>query len=116
MLDGLALLVVEAVEIGKSGGQDGLGDKKRSRNTVSGSRCVRNGHAGAAAATGALVWIVPCQEPCMTEPTSQTPPPPASGAPQPASQEAPPHPAQDPTRKTDATIDPTADDPGNGAD
>jgi len=37
-------------------------------------------------------------------------------APQPAGQEAPPPPAQDPTRKTDNTSDPTADDPGNGAD
>jgi hypothetical protein len=30
--------------------------------------------------------------------------------------EAPPHPALDPTKKTDETSDPTADDPGNGAD
>lgn len=30
--------------------------------------------------------------------------------------EAPPHPALDPNKKTDATTDPTADDPGNGAD
>jgi hypothetical protein len=30
--------------------------------------------------------------------------------------EAPPPPAADPTNKTDATSDPTADDPGNGAD
>lgn len=30
--------------------------------------------------------------------------------------EAPPHPALDPTRKTEETSDPTADDPGNGAD
>jgi len=30
--------------------------------------------------------------------------------------EAPPPPAADPNRKTDATTDPTADDPGNGAD
>ena len=30
--------------------------------------------------------------------------------------EAPPTPAQDPTRKTDETTDPSADDPGNGAD
>lgn len=29
---------------------------------------------------------------------------------------APPHPANDPTKKTNATTDPTADDPGNGAD
>jgi hypothetical protein len=36
--------------------------------------------------------------------------------PRPAGQEAPPHPALDPTKKTDATSDPTADDPGNGAD
>ncbi len=36
--------------------------------------------------------------------------------PHPAGLEAPPHPAQDSTRKTDATSDPTADDPGNGAD
>lgn len=50
----------------------------------------------------------------MTQPKTQTPP--ASGAPQPAGQEAPPHPTQDPTRKTGATVDPTADDLGNGAD
>lgn len=30
--------------------------------------------------------------------------------------EAPPPPALDPNRKTNATTDPTADDPGNGAD
>jgi hypothetical protein len=30
--------------------------------------------------------------------------------------EAPPPPALDPNRKTDATTDPSADDPGNGAD
>jgi hypothetical protein len=36
--------------------------------------------------------------------------------PHPAGQEAPPHPALDPTKKTGATTDPTADDPGNGAD
>ncbi|USQ95328.1 hypothetical protein [Caulobacter sp. RL271] len=30
--------------------------------------------------------------------------------------EAPPPPAADPNKKTDATSDPTADDPGNGAD
>ncbi|MBI1685212.1 hypothetical protein [Caulobacter hibisci] len=36
--------------------------------------------------------------------------------PHPAGQEAPPHPALDPNKKTDATHDPTADDPGNGAD
>lgn len=30
--------------------------------------------------------------------------------------EAPQHPALDPTRKTTETSDPTADDPGNGAD
>lgn len=30
--------------------------------------------------------------------------------------EAPPPPAADPNKKTDATTDPTADDPGNGAD
>ncbi|MDG2528066.1 hypothetical protein [Caulobacter endophyticus] len=30
--------------------------------------------------------------------------------------EAPPPPALDPNRKTDATSDPSADDPGNGAD
>lgn len=30
--------------------------------------------------------------------------------------EAPPPLALDPNRKTDATSDPTADDPGNGAD
>jgi len=30
--------------------------------------------------------------------------------------EAPPPPALDPNKKTDATHDPTADDPGNGAD
>jgi hypothetical protein len=40
----------------------------------------------------------------------------APATPAPAGQEAPPHPAQDPTRKTDATTDPTAEDPGNGAD
>lgn len=52
----------------------------------------------------------------MTLPDPRTPPPPATGAPQPAGQEAPPHPTQDPTRKTNATVDPTADDPGNAAD
>ena len=30
--------------------------------------------------------------------------------------EAPPPPAADPNKKTGATSDPTADDPGNGAD
>jgi hypothetical protein len=30
--------------------------------------------------------------------------------------EAPPPPAADPTRKTQETTDPAADDPGNGAD
>lgn len=30
--------------------------------------------------------------------------------------EAPPPPTLDPNKKTDATSDPTADDPGNGAD
>jgi hypothetical protein len=30
--------------------------------------------------------------------------------------EAPPAPALDPNKKTDATSDPAADDPGNGAD
>jgi hypothetical protein len=40
----------------------------------------------------------------------------APGTPRPAGQEAPPNPALDPTRKTDATTDPTATDPGNGAD
>jgi hypothetical protein len=30
--------------------------------------------------------------------------------------EAPPPLAEDPTRKTEETSDPTADDPGNGAD
>jgi hypothetical protein len=39
-----------------------------------------------------------------------------SPKPQPAGQEAPPPPALDPTRKTEQTSDPTADDPGNGAD
>ncbi|MGH1556662.1 serine hydrolase domain-containing protein [Caulobacter segnis] len=34
----------------------------------------------------------------------------------PAGQEAPPPPALDPNKKTDATHDPTATDPGNGAD
>ncbi|WP_165799214.1 hypothetical protein [Caulobacter zeae] len=33
-----------------------------------------------------------------------------------AALEAPPPPPLDPNRKTDATCDPTADDPGNGAD
>lgn len=36
--------------------------------------------------------------------------------PRPAGQEAPPHPALDPNKKTEATHDPTAGDPGNGAD
>ncbi|WP_158285860.1 MULTISPECIES: hypothetical protein [unclassified Caulobacter] len=35
---------------------------------------------------------------------------------QPGGLEAPPHPALDPNKKTEATHDPTADDPGNGAD
>jgi hypothetical protein len=34
----------------------------------------------------------------------------------PAGQEAPPPPELDPTKKTSATHDPTAADPGNGAD
>ncbi len=34
----------------------------------------------------------------------------------PAGLEAPPPPELDPNKKTDATHDPTADDPGNGAD
>lgn len=36
--------------------------------------------------------------------------------PRPSGQEAPPPKALDPTRKTDATTDPAAEDPGNGAD
>ncbi|WP_240903364.1 hypothetical protein [Caulobacter sp. 602-2] len=40
----------------------------------------------------------------------------STSAPRPAGLEAPPHPALDPNKKTDATHDPTADDPGNGAD
>ena len=52
----------------------------------------------------------------MTQPDPTPASAPAPGAPQPAGEEAPPHPSQDPTRKTDATVDPTADDPGNGAD
>lgn len=43
-------------------------------------------------------------------------PRPHEAEPRPAGQEAPPHPALDPTRKTEHTSDPTADDPGNGAD
>lgn len=47
----------------------------------------------------------------------QTPDAPVeTGQPRPAGQEAPPHPALDPNKKTDATHDPTATDPGNGAD
>jgi hypothetical protein len=38
-----------------------------------------------------------------------------AAGPRPAGLEAP-HPAQDPNQRTDATSDPTADDPGNGAD
>jgi hypothetical protein len=34
----------------------------------------------------------------------------------PAGLEAPLHPSADPTKKTTQTSDPTADDPGNGAD
>ena len=52
--------------------------------------------------------------------TSEHPKPAPSQPPAPQSQpgglEAPPHPALDPNKKTDATHDPTADDPGNGAD
>jgi hypothetical protein len=40
----------------------------------------------------------------------------APGGSQPAGLEAPPPPSADPTRKTDHTSDPQADDPGNGAD
>lgn len=36
--------------------------------------------------------------------------------PHPAGLEAPPPPELDPTKKTDATHDPTATDPGNGTD
>ncbi|MCK5909847.1 MAG: hypothetical protein KAG62_07845 [Caulobacter sp.] len=45
-----------------------------------------------------------------------TPPHPDDPVPRPAGQEAPPPPELDPNRKTDATSDPTASDPGNGAD
>lgn len=47
----------------------------------------------------------------MTDFEDETPPPPSD-----AGLEAPPPPALDPTRKTTHTSDPTADDPGNGAD
>ncbi|WP_158278098.1 hypothetical protein [Caulobacter endophyticus] len=39
-----------------------------------------------------------------------------SPATRPGGLEAPQHPALDPNQKTDATHDPTAGDPGNGAD
>ncbi len=45
-----------------------------------------------------------------------TAPSPTDTTPGPAGQEAPPPPSQDPTAKTNATSDPTAGDPGNGAD
>jgi hypothetical protein len=48
----------------------------------------------------------------MPEEKQDAPPPP----PQPAGLEAPLHPSADPTKKTTQTSDPTADDPGNGAD
>jgi len=48
----------------------------------------------------------------MSEEKQDAPPPPAH----PAGLEAPPHPSADPTKKTTQTSDPTADDPGNGAD
>lgn len=41
---------------------------------------------------------------------------PAPSTERPAGQEAPPPPELDPNKKTNATHDPTADDPGNGAD
>lgn len=47
----------------------------------------------------------------QARPQEQQPP-----ATQPGGLEAPPHPALDPNQKTDATHDPTAGDPGNGAD
>lgn len=47
----------------------------------------------------------------QVRPEEQQPP-----ATQPGGLEAPPHPALDPNQKTDATHDPTAGDPGNGAD
>lgn len=53
------------------------------------------------------------------KPMSQPDPDPAPQSPpqtQPGGLEAPPHPALDPNKKTNATHDPTADDPGNGAD
>lgn len=46
------------------------------------------------------------------EPTQENPP----GPERPAGQEAPPPPELDPNKKTNATHDPTAGDPGNGAD
>lgn len=51
----------------------------------------------------------------MTD-ASPSPPQPDDPTPRPAGQEAPPPPELDPNRKTDATSDPTASDPGNGAD
>jgi len=43
-------------------------------------------------------------------------PDPTPASPRPAGLEAPPPPSADPTKKTDHTSDPQADDPGNGAD
>jgi len=53
----------------------------------------------------------------MTDSNKATPTPknPPAGE-RPAGQEAPLPPELDPNKKTNATHDPTADDPGNGAD
>ena len=52
----------------------------------------------------------------MSEEKQDAPPPPTLPPVHPAGLEAPPHPSADPTKKTAHTSDPTADDPGNGAD
>lgn len=52
----------------------------------------------------------------MSDQKPQAPGEPSPPPTQPAGLEAPLHPSADPTKKTTQTSDPTADDPGNGAD
>lgn len=52
----------------------------------------------------------------MSEEKSQTPAAPGEPSDPSGGLEAPLHPSADPTKKTTHTSDPTADDPGNGAD
>lgn len=76
-------------------------------------KTLREPSAAMAAAGNAEIWTAMVHA-ALRE--TQSSPTGSTSDTHPAGQEAAPHPGLDPTRKTLATTDPTAQDPGNGAD